>query len=143
MLRNSASYNSNNEQAKHYLRIVQSPIPRKRERIVVKRGLEFILLRLEDVVLLYTENKIVYVADKDGKKYMAEQNLSELITSLDETVFFRANRQYIVNIAFIKSFKSYEKVKLQLALTTPELSHHFIIISQEMAPQFRKWIGGE
>jgi len=114
-------------------------VSRKRTRLIVKKGLENISLRLEDIVLFFTENKIVYVVDKWGKKYIADKNLGELEEDLDNAVFFRANRQYIVNINFIKGFKSYEKVKLQVDLILPELNYS-IIISQETAPAFRKWM---
>ncbi len=113
---------------------------RKRTRIVVRKGMEHILLRLEDVAMLYTENKIVFVFDREGKKYIGEKNLADIYNELDEKMFFRANRQYIINIEFVKSYKSYEKVKLVIGLTIPELAHHNIIISQENAPHFRKWI---
>jgi DNA-binding LytR/AlgR family response regulator len=111
----------------------------KRKRIVVKKGIENILLRLDDTVLFYTENKIVYVVDRWGKKYLTDKKLSELETELDNTVFFRANRQYIININFIRGFKPYEKVKLCLDFTMAEINH-VIIISQETAPQFREWM---
>jgi DNA-binding LytR/AlgR family response regulator len=77
--------------------------------------------------------------DKWNKKYIADKNLGELEEDLDNTIFFRANRQYIVNINYIKGFKSYEKVKLQVDLNLPELNY-CIIISQETAPAFRKWM---
>ena len=111
----------------------------KKKRLVVRKGMENISLRLDDVVLFYTENKIVYTIDKYGKKFLVDRNLGELEATLDEQVFFRANRQYIININFIKGFKSYEKVKLQVDLTIPELNH-CIIVSQETAPQFREWM---
>jgi DNA-binding LytR/AlgR family response regulator len=111
----------------------------KKKRLIVKKGMENISLRLDDVVLFYTENKIVYVIDRWGKKYLAENNLSELEVDLDDNTFFRANRQYIININFVRGFKAYEKVKLQVDLTLPELNH-CIIVSQEMAPQFREWM---
>jgi len=114
---------------------------RKKTRLVVKKGLENIALRLEDIALFYTENKIVYVVTSAGKKFLADKNLGELEMELDETIFFRVNRQYIVNINYVKGFKSYEKVKLQIDMTLPELNERcFIIVSQETAPAFRKWI---
>jgi len=114
-------------------------VARRRTRLVVKKGLENIPLRLEEIVLFFTENKIVYVVDKWGKKYIVDKNLGELEEELDNAIFFRANRQYIVNINYIKGFKSYEKVKLQLDLINPEFNYS-IIISQETAPAFRKWM---
>lgn len=111
----------------------------RRKRVLVRKGLENISLRLDDVVLFYTENKLVYVVDRWGKKYMSDSNLTELEESLDPNYFFRANRQHIININFIRGFKAYEKVKLQVDLTVPELNH-CIIISQEVAPQFKVWM---
>ncbi len=114
-------------------------VSRKKTRLIVKKGLENLSLRLDDVVLFYTENKIVYVVDKWAKKFIVDKNLGELEEELDSGIFFRANRQFIINVNYIKGFKSYEKVKLQLDLINPELNYS-IIISQETAPAFRKWM---
>jgi DNA-binding LytR/AlgR family response regulator len=112
---------------------------RPKTRMVVRKGQGFVLLRLEDIVLFYTENKITYVVDREGKKFVAEGNLAEIENRLDPAVFFRANRQYILNIDYIKSYKPYEKVKLQVDLHITE-AHHFIVVSQENAPAFRDWM---
>ena len=119
--------------------LVQYVTTRKKMRLIVKKGMENISLRLEDIVLFFTENKIVYVVDQWGKKYLIDKNLGELEEDLDTSIFFRANRQYIVNINFIKGFKPYEKVKLQVDLIPSDLNY-CIIISQETAPAFRKWM---
>jgi DNA-binding LytR/AlgR family response regulator len=119
--------------------LVQYVASRKKTRLIVKKGMENISLRLEDIVLFFTENKIVYVVDQWGKKYLVDRNLGELEEDLDGAIFFRANRQYIVNINYIKGFKPYEKVKLQVDLAIPDLNYS-IIISQETAPAFRKWM---
>jgi DNA-binding LytR/AlgR family response regulator len=112
---------------------------KKKTRVLVKKGLENISILLEDIVLFFTENKIVYVIDKGGRKYLIDKNLSDLEMELDNKIFFRVNRQYIVNINYIRSFKSYERVKLQIELTVSELNY-FIVVSQETAPVFRKWL---
>lgn len=110
-----------------------------KKRVLVKNGNEFIPLRVEDISFFYTENKIVFAIDKDGKKFQADKKLSDLEAELDSSVFFRANRQYLVNINFVKGFKAYERVKILLELTI-SMNSHQIIISQETAPDFRKWI---
>ncbi|MDP4261993.1 MAG: LytTR family DNA-binding domain-containing protein [Bacteroidota bacterium] len=113
--------------------------PKKRSRLMVKKGIENIALKNEDIVLIYTEDKLVFAMDKEGKKYIVDKKLGELELELDAGLFFRANRQYIVNVEFIKGYKTYDRVKLQVDLLLPGLNHH-IVISQEMAPFFRKWI---
>ncbi|MEP7232603.1 MAG: response regulator transcription factor [Ginsengibacter sp.] len=112
---------------------------RKKTRLLVKKGMENIALKLEDITLFYTENKVVYVLDRFSKKYISDKTLTELELELDENTFFRANRQYIININYIRGYKAYEKVKLSVDLNIPEINHS-ITISQETAPAFRKWM---
>jgi len=113
----------------------------KKTRIIVKKGLENIAVKTEDILLFYTENKMVYVVDRQKAKYIYDKNLSILASELDPAVFFRANRKYVVNVNFIKSYKTYEKVKLILELSVPDV-HHQIIISQETSAEFKKWMAG-
>jgi DNA-binding LytR/AlgR family response regulator len=119
--------------------LIQLMNVKKKTRLLVKRGYENISIKTEDIVLFYTENRVVYIFDKCGKKYLSDKTMNDLEAELDNSVFFRANRQYIINLNFIKSFKSYEKVKLQVQLNIPEVDH-LIIISQKTAPDFRSWI---
>jgi DNA-binding LytR/AlgR family response regulator len=136
-----AKYQTLKDHFDNHRTFVNSFHKKQKTRMLVRNGIENIILRTSDIVIIYTENKLVYVIDKDGKKYIADKNLSDINEELDPGIFFRVNRQYIVNIGFVKSYKAYEKVKLQIDLTMPELHHH-IIVSQEMAPCFRKWISG-
>jgi DNA-binding LytR/AlgR family response regulator len=112
---------------------------KRKERLVVKKGFANVLLKIEDIVLFYTESRVVYVLDKEGRRYMCDQNLSELETLLDDHTFFRANRQYIINIQYIRGYKTLERVKLAVDINCNE-SNHSIIVSQETARYFRKWI---
>ncbi|HVT86026.1 MAG TPA: LytTR family DNA-binding domain-containing protein [Chitinophagaceae bacterium] len=112
---------------------------RKKNRLLVRKGMENIPLRMQDIVFFYTENKIVYVIDNIGKKYIIDKNLTELEQELDDNIFFRANRQYIININYIKGYKAYEKVKLMVDLTLTDINH-CIIVSQETAPEFKEWM---
>lgn len=110
----------------------------RKSRIVVKKGIEYQSILLEDVAFFYTEQKISFLITGDGKKYMVDKNLKELEEELDKKSFFRANRKYIINIHFIKSYKSYDKIKIQVDMTIPV--NEEIIISQETAIDFRKWM---
>jgi len=113
--------------------------PKTKSRLLVRKGIEHIALKTEDIVLIYTEEKLVFAITTEGKKYIVDKKLGELEHELDSGVFFRANRKYIVSVGFIKSYKTFERVKLQVDLSVPELNHH-IVVSQETAPTFRKWI---
>jgi DNA-binding LytR/AlgR family response regulator len=110
-----------------------------RTRLIVRKGDENIALKVEDVVFIYRDNTLVMAVDNEQKKYLCNKNLMQLENELDEKLFFRVNRKYLVNINYIKGYKTFEKVKLLLMLTC-HIPHHQIIISQETAPLFRKWI---
>jgi len=110
-----------------------------KKRLLVKFGIESIPLLYENIVFIYTQNKIVYVIDRFSKKNITDKTLQQLEEELNKDVFFRANRQYIININFVKSFKPYEKTKIIVELTIPEINHP-IIISQETAVCFRRWM---
>lgn len=117
----------------------ESGIHKRKSRLLLRKGLENIPVKLEDIALFYTENKIVYALDRGGKKYVADKKLSELELELNTDLFFRANRQYIIGLNFIKGFKPLDKVKLQVELSVSDAQHQ-VIISQETAPAFRKWM---
>ncbi|MEO8109251.1 MAG: LytTR family DNA-binding domain-containing protein [Ginsengibacter sp.] len=130
------SHTEVNEPVENLVKFINN---RKKTRLLVKKGLENIALRLDDITLFYTENKVVYVLDSCAKKYISDKTLTELEEELDSDIFFRANRQYIVNINYIRGFKPFEKVKLAIDLSIPDIKH-CITISQETAPAFRKWM---
>jgi DNA-binding LytR/AlgR family response regulator len=112
---------------------------KSKKRLVVRKGMMNISLKLEDIVLFYTEDKVIYAIDRDGKKYVCDKNLSELDEELKDAGFFRVNRQYLVNAEYIRGYKSFEKVKLTVDLVVP-FADHLIIVSQETAPLFRRWM---
>ena len=112
--------------------------PARKSRIVVKKGIEFQSILLDEVAYFFTEQKITFLITSDGKKFLVDKNLKELEEELDPKKFYRANRKYIVNINYIKSYKAYDKIKILVELTVPVSED--IIVSQESAIDFRKWI---
>jgi DNA-binding LytR/AlgR family response regulator len=112
---------------------------RKKSRILVRKGVDFQAVRLEDAGYFFTEHKLIFLVDKENRKYMAEKNnLSELEEELDKNIFYRANRKYIINANYIKRFKPLERSKISVELTLPVSEE--IIISQENSAGFKKWI---
>ncbi len=124
-----------NKQKDNFLKLNK----KKKTRLLVKRGVVYISLLLNDIALIYTKDKLTYIMARDSKKYSVDKTLAELEEELDPSIFFRANRQYIVNLNFIRSFKAHQKVKLLVDMNVPELGEP-IVISQQVAPTFKKWM---
>jgi two-component system LytT family response regulator len=112
---------------------------KKKTRLIVKHGQENIILPVISVALLYIDERSVFVIDQFSKKYSFNKKLTEIEEELDKNIFFRANRQMIINIHFIKGFTVCECNKLKVNLTL-NLTEPVIVISQETAPLFKAWI---
>jgi DNA-binding LytR/AlgR family response regulator len=112
---------------------------KKKTRLVVQKGNEKFALKIEEIAFIYRDENVIIAVDRDAKQYLCNETISQLEESLDPSVFFRANRQYLINIQFVKGFKTYDKVKLEIRLTIATTGHQ-IIISQETAPFFKRWL---
>lgn len=112
--------------------------PAVRDRIIVKKGTEFIALHFHDIAFFFTQHKVVFATDRSAGRYILDKNLTELEAELDKRFFFRLNRKFLVHIGAIEKYKP-EKGKIRVTLK-PALKEE-IFVSKETAPAFRKWIG--
>lgn len=112
---------------------------KKKTRLIVQRRDEYIALPMEDIAFICRDDLLVVVMDRQMVKYFCDKTLSELEATLDSAHFFRANRQYLLNINVVKGYKVFEKVKLKVFLKIAAPGHE-IIVSQKTAPRFRKWL---
>jgi DNA-binding LytR/AlgR family response regulator len=88
-----------------------------------------------------TENVAYFVKDLftfQGEKHPLEyDSMDELEEILDPRRFYRANRQFIINISAIASVQLHENQKLTVFMKKP--LNIEIDISREKAPSFKKW----
>lgn len=113
-------------------------LSRKKSRVLVKRGTEFRTVKFQDIAYFFTENKIVFLVNNRNEKYIVDKSLRDLEEELDRSIFFRANRKFIISIDYIKKVKQLEKSQLVVELQTPTPEQ--LIISRENATQFKRWL---
>jgi DNA-binding LytR/AlgR family response regulator len=110
---------------------------RPKNRIIGKKGTEFIALELEEIAYFFTAHKIVFLRDFSGRQLIMDKTLAEIEEQLDKTKFFRLNRKFIVQLKAIERFKP-DKGKIRIFLK-PEMKEE-IHVSKETAPEFRAWV---
>jgi len=66
-------------------------LPKQRLLTYVRN--ELMPIAIEDISYLYVENTITYVVRRDGKRFTTNDSLDQIYSSLDEKLFFRANRK--------------------------------------------------
>lgn len=111
---------------------------RPKQRIIGKKGTDFIALDVDDAAYFFTEHKIVFVRDFSGRQLILDKTLYEIEALLDKAKFFRINRKYIAQLKAIDRFKS-DSGKIRIFLK-PEMKDE-IHVSKETAPAFRAWMG--
>lgn len=122
-------------------RLLSEMKPSYKERFVVKVGRTIRVVRTADVAYFYTEDRITFLMDKDGKRYPVEMTLEQLESVLDPSEFYRANRQFIVHIRHIREMLAYSKSRLKLKLDPP--IDRQIVVSTERASDFKEWLSGD
>ncbi len=119
------------------LELINQQSTRYKSRIVARKGAEFLALDMEQVAYFFTEHKIVFVRDFSGRQMLVDKNLGELEAIIDNRIFFRINRKYIVHQKAIDYFKP-DNGKIQIFLI-PAIKEK-VFVSKENAPAFREWI---
>jgi two-component system LytT family response regulator len=95
------------------------------------------LVDVSDVAYFYVKERGLFLRKKDQKEYVIEFFLDELEKQLDPTLFYRANRQYIVARSVIEEIEPYFTGRLLLKVNPEPASP--IVISKEKASDFKRW----
>ncbi|MXN93263.1 response regulator [Flavobacterium sp. Sd200] len=100
---------------------------------------KIIPLKLEDVAFAHSENGIVALYTMGNSHYNVNHTLDELENMMNPDVFFKVNRQYIVNRKTIEVAEHYfsRRLLIKTALKTPAP----IVVSKARTPAFIKWMG--
>ena len=109
-----------------------------KEKLLIRKGMSYVPISINQIAYVFSEHKVSFVKDHGGYVYLADQSLSDLEKVFDPQKFFRANRQYLINLQAIDKYRSIEHSKIKLELK-PETAGD-VIISKENAVVFRKWI---
>lgn len=104
-------------------------------RILVKIGYNLKVLQTAEISCFYSENKIVY-AQTPERSFPTDFTLDELQENLDENKFFRVNRQFIINLGFIKNIHTSPYYKVEMQFQPKEE----ITVSRERVKDFKDWL---
>lgn len=98
----------------------------------------FSKIETDDIAYIYSENKITYAVTFKNKEHAIEYSLDKLEDELDPDKFYRANRQYILNINSVNKIEGYFGGKLIVKLISPFQTK--ITVSRLKATSFKYWI---
>lgn len=92
-------------------------------------------------IAYFRKEILIYAHTFDNEEYVLDyDSLEELETLLNPAHFFRANRQYIIQVNAVHHIEPFPNGKLSVALLPGQ--QHKADVSREKAVQFKRWLEG-
>jgi two-component system LytT family response regulator len=113
---------------------------RYREKFLVRRGIEYVSIRVEEIAYFHASHKLVCLVRRDGAKFILDRSLAEIEKEMDGGMFHRVNRKYLVNVAAIRRVSVLPKSKLLVEVEPA--AREELVVSSEGSSAFKKWFGG-
>ena len=110
-----------------------------KEKFIINIRNQWMPVNTKDIAC-FSKEVLNYIYLFNGEKYMIDYvTLEEVEELLDPKQFYRANRQFIINIDAIQTVKPVENSKLIVRLKEP--NHKLDIdMSRLKSPDFKKWM---
>jgi two-component system LytT family response regulator len=109
-----------------------------KERFSAHSGASFIVINYQNIAS-FQKDTLIYINTIDKQQFITDfQTMEEVEELLNPKYFFRANRQFILNINSIESYRTDTYSKLIVKLNSP--LNTTIDISREKAQAFKSWL---
>jgi len=109
-----------------------------RSRFLIKMGNSYKSITAQEIAYFYVANKTTYLMTFSKKKYSLDTPLDELDKELNTKLFFRINRQMIININSIKEIHSFFNSRLLLNIEPP--FNEDVLVTRSNIAKFKDWM---
>lgn len=109
-----------------------------RTRFLISGPKHLYTVQVSDIAYFYSEDKITFAVTKDTKTHVIDFPLNKLEEQLDDRMFFRANRQFILSADAIKSIQNHFNGKAVVSVIPPY--SETIYISREKVSLLKMWL---
>jgi len=115
-------------------------LPKKpaKSRFMVKVGEKIRSIAVEEIKVFYSFEKATFLHTHSGRDYIIEYSLDELQQLLDDQLFFRINRKYIVSLAACSHIYAWSNSRLKLDIEGVDDSR--IVVAREKVQDFKQWL---
>jgi two-component system, LytTR family, response regulator len=108
-----------------------------KERFAVHAGRSVTLIPVQDIAL-FVKEELIFLINREGNKFITDfRSLDEVEELVNLQIFYRVNRQHLVHLPFIESYRGDDTGKLTLKLRAIKTNE--LIVSKEKAAEFKKW----
>lgn len=132
-----AHFNSGNTLLNNLAQLLPKPKSYKTGFLVSYKD-KMIPVSVDDIACFYYLNNLTFLVTFGNQKYPLDLSMDEVEGKLNPSLFYRANRQFIVNYKAIKEVEHYfaRKLVVKVGITVPES----IVVSKAKASDFLRWM---
>ncbi|MEM7484197.1 MAG: LytTR family DNA-binding domain-containing protein [Bacteroidota bacterium] len=105
----------------------------------VKEGKRDFIIGFDCLMGFYVDSEHSVAVDNNNKIYYIKDSLETIRKQIPKDIFFRLNRKFILNKAYIKGYERIENGKLFVLLKNNRSFPPKITVSRDKASQFKKW----
>ena len=118
--------------------LMKAPKKEFRSSFLVQKKDIFIPIPSNNFAFFFIQDGVVRGTTKENATFSFNEKLEKIENDLDPGLFFRANRQYLVQRSAIESLQTYFKGKLIVNIS-PKAKDQ-IVVSKANAPRFKMWL---
>lgn len=118
--------------------INDASVKKYKNRFLAKVGQRLFFVDVKEVAYFYADNKIVYLVDRAGSRFIINTTIEKLELLLDPLQFFRINRKIIVHAGVIEQVKTVANNRFKLLLKGLQTTED-ITISRDKMSDFKLW----
>lgn len=120
------------------LRQILVPETSYQQRFMVTSGARIKSIQADDIAWFQADGRYVKLMLLDGNHYITDQTLDKLEETLNPALFYRINRQYIINMKAIVQMTAYTRGRIKIE-TTPEATEP-LVVSVDRSAGFKAWL---
>ena len=119
-------------------RILKDISNRYKSRFIANAGTHIRSIEVENINCFYSLGKSTFLQTKEGTSYDIIYSLEQLESLTDPKIFFRVNRQYLVNISAIKDIMNHSVGKIRILIKNEDKNE--IFVSRNRIKEFKQWL---
>ncbi len=111
--------------------------PKKRQGLLVKEGAGFVQVPLSDFLYFYSQESVTF-GITDSKRYIVDEAIDQLFSTLEATEFYKINRGQVVSKKAILRIDPYFNHRVKLTLSNPRDQE--FMVSRPKTSDFKSWL---
>lgn len=109
-----------------------------KKRFLINMGSKIKSVETKNIAYFYVMEKSAFLCTIENKHYPIDFSLDKLESLLDPEIFYRINRQNMVNYNAIEKISVYSKSRIKIE--TNPISEHELLVSANKSHNFRMWL---